>query len=218
MNKIQIIDTFKISNAGIHLKGYHIQRTIEAFVELGVSVEENAIFQIYEYIEKNNLHLSKDMKAKIIFNSETLSQSVVEISQIESLPNPITVELSNDVYQLSGRGLQNYKISKRDYWNQALKNTHCFDVIGINQEDQVTETSRFNLFLLQDNIFYTPTLDSGCINGCYRRFLLDQGYISIFGQKISIQEKNILATDIDQYEIFVGNSLRGMHKVILFKT
>ncbi len=213
--KIQIIDTFKISSQGIHLKKYHITKTLEAFVELGVSVNEFSIRAIYQQIEDKNLSLKKEMKAKIVFDSENLKNSVCDISDIENLPTPITLELSSNLFQISGCGLQNYKISKRDYWDQVLKNAHCFDVIGINQEDCVTETSRFNLFLLRDQVIYTPEINSGCINGAYRRHLISVGYYEVAGQKIQITEKNILASDIRKYEIFVGNSLRGMHKAVL---
>ncbi len=213
---IQIIDTFKISSSGIHLKKYHIQRTLEGFAELGIAVNEFSVRAMYQQIEEKNLNLKKEMKAKITFDHQDLRNSICDISDIENLPNPITLELpTSGLFQLSGCGLQNFKISKRDYWNQALKNAHCFDTIGVNQDGNVTETSRFNLFLFKDNLLFTPELNSGCINGAYRRFLLAHGSYDLAGQKIQIIEKNILALDIKKYEIFVGNSLRGMHKAVL---
>ncbi len=213
--KIQVIDTFKISSLGIHLKKYHIQRSLEAFSELGITVNEFGLRAMYEQIEDKNVMLKKEMMAKITFDSENIKNSICDISDIDILPNPLTLELAKEYFQISGRGLQNYKISKRDYWNLLLKNAHCFDVIGINQENYVTETSRFNLFLLKDNALYTPALDSGCINGAFRRSLLVNGYYELAGKKIELIEKNILSSEIKKYEIFVGNSLRGMHKAIL---
>ncbi len=215
INIIQIIDTFKISGDGIYLKKFHIQRTLEAFKELGADVNEFSVRALYQQIEDKNSNLRKEMKAKITFDSTDLRNSVCEFSDIDLLPVPITLEVSKNLFQISGRGLQNYKISKRDYWDQLLKKAHCFDVIGVNQENCITETSRFNLFLLKDGIFFTPTLNSGCINGAYRRFLLSEGYYELSGLKISITEKDISVSDLKKYEIYVGNSLRGMHKAIL---
>ena len=212
---IQIIDTFKISGDGIYLKKFHIQRTLEAFKELGAVVNEFSVRALYQQIEDKNLQLKKEMKAKITFDSVDLRNSVCEFSDIDLLPVPLTLEISKNLFQLSGRGLQNYKISKRDYWNQLLKNAHCFDVIGVNQDNGITETSRFNLFLLKDRIFFTPTLNSGCINGAFRRHLLSVGSFELAGSQIPITEKDIAAADIKKYEIYVGNSLRGMHKAVL---
>jgi para-aminobenzoate synthetase/4-amino-4-deoxychorismate lyase len=88
-------------------------------------------------------------------------------------------------------------------------------VIGINQDNCVTETSRFNLFLFKDDRLSTPSLNSGCINGVYRRYLLDQGYYELGSEKIPLIEKDILVSEIKNYVVYVGNSLRGMHKAIL---
>lgn len=213
--EIKIIDTLKISSTGIYLKKYHIQRTLEAFQELGTPVNEFSVHAMYQQIEDKNMSLKKEMKAQLVFDSNELKNSTCVISDIENLPNPITLEISKNLFQISGRGLQNFKISKRDYWNQVLKNAHCFDVIGVNQNDDITETSRFNLFFLKDQIFYTPTLDSGCINGVYRRFLLSTGYYESALGRFEVIEKDIPVANIHNYEIFVANSLRGMNKAIL---
>ncbi len=212
---IQIIDTFKITNKGIPLKKYHIQRSLEAFQALGLPQNEFQLRAMYQQIEDKNQFLQKEMKARITFNTNDLKKSVCDISNIDSLPQPLTLELAQNYFQLSGLGLQNYKISKRDYWTTVLSNSHCVDVIGINQDNCVTETSRFNLFLLKDNRLYTPSLNSGCISGVYRRYLLDQGYFELGSEKIPLIEKDILASEIKKYEIYIGNSLRGMHKAIL---
>ena len=213
--EIKVIDTFKISASGIHLKKYHIQRSIEAFKELGATTSEFLLRSMYQQIEERNFHLKSEMKAQITFDASDLKKSVCDISEIEPLPAALTLEISKNYFQLSGRGLQNFKISKRDYWVQLMKSAHCFDVIGINQDDCVTETSRFNLFLRSENILFTPTLESGCINGAFRRSLIDAGFYKYGENTFLIKEKDILSSEIKNYEIFVGNSLRGMHKAIL---
>jgi branched-subunit amino acid aminotransferase/4-amino-4-deoxychorismate lyase len=214
-NSIQIIDTFKITNQGIPLKKYHIQRSLEAFQVLGFPQNELLLRSIYQQIEDKNKFLQKEMKARITFDTFDLKKSICDISNIDPLPTPLTVELARNYFQLSGQGLQNYKISKRDYWTTVLANSHCVDVIGINQEHCVTETSRFNLFLFKDDRFFTPSLNSGCVNGVFRRYLLDLGYYELGSKKIALVEKDIPAVEIKNYEIYVGNSLRGMQKAIL---
>lgn len=214
-DSIQVIDTFKISSEGIHLKKYHIARSLEAFNELNFNVSEFLLRSMYRQIEEKNIHLKTEMKAQIAFNSTDLKKSTCDISDINPLPASLTLEVSKNYFQLSGRGLQNYKTNLRNYWNILMQSAHCFDVIGVNQDGCVTETSRFNLFLRMDNTLYTPTLDSGCINGAFRRSVLDAGFYKYGENNYKIIEKDVLTSDLKNYEIFVGNSLRGMHKAIL---
>lgn len=215
VNEIKVIDTFKISSAGIHLKKYHMARSAEAFNELRLNVSDFLLRSMYRQIEEKNIHLKTEMKAQITFDSTDLKKSICVISEIDLLPTPLTLEVSKNYFQLSGRGLQNHKTNRRDYWNLLMKSAHCFDVIGVNQDGCLTETSRFNIFLQANNTLYTPKLDSGCINGALRRSILDAGLYKYGDNTFSVKEKDILATDINNYEIFVGNSLRGMHKAIL---
>lgn len=106
---IQIIDTFKITNKGIPLKKYHIQRSLEAFQALGLPQNEFQLRAMYQQIEDKNQFLQKEMKARITFNTNDLKKSVCDISNIDSLPQPLTLELAQNYFQLSGLGLQTIK-------------------------------------------------------------------------------------------------------------
>jgi len=210
--KIQIIDTFCLTNNGIVRKPYHIEKTLQGFAALAVNVPEFSVRNIYQQLEDKHIDLKKIVKVQITFDHDDLKSSVCIVSDIDPLPQPLTLEFVRDIFQLSGRGLQNFKTNQRDFWNEGLQQAHCFDVIGLNQDGYITETSRFNLFLLKDNVFYTPPLDSGCINGAFRRECIRNGSLQMSGQHLPIKEKNILPNEIKNYEVFVGNSLRGLIK------
>lgn len=210
--KIQIIDTFCLTHNGIVRKPFHIEKTLQGFEALEVSVPEFSLRSIYQQLEDKHTELKKSVKAQITFDHDNLKSSVCVISDIEPTAQPLTLEFVKDIFQLSGRGLQNFKTNQRDFWQQAMGQAHCYDVIGLNQEGYVTETSRFNLFLFKDNIFYTPPLDSGCINGAFRRECLQQGGIQLSGQNRPLKERNFLPEELKNYEVFVGNSLRGLMK------
>lgn len=231
---LRILDTFKISGSGIHFKKLHIQRTLEAFdylknnfltdnrftnQSINQSLSSNDYVAIYDHIENKHKNLQKEMKVRLSLTLNDLKQSDCEISDLDQLPltisSLVTLEISKINFQKSGLGIQNFKTNQRQFWDQALKASHCFDVIGVNDLGFVTETSRFNLFLLKDQIIYTPTLNSGCLNGVFRRHLLNLGFFQISNIKNIIIEKDIPLKDLNNYEIYVGNSLRGMHKAIL---
>ena len=82
-----------------------------------------------------------------------------------------------------------------------------------NEKNELVETSRFNIFLFdkRNDIVFTPSLASGCINGVYRRFVFCQNFIQLpkLGKK-KIQELCLTAEKIYDYQLFVANSVRGV--------
>ncbi|EAJ0465703.1 bifunctional aminodeoxychorismate synthase component I/aminotransferase, partial [Campylobacter coli] len=65
--------------------------------------------------------------------------------------------------------------------------------------------SRSNIIIKKDKVLYTPTLQSGLLNGIYRQFLLDLGLI---------KEKKLFKEDLlNADEIYCINSVRGLQKV-----
>ena len=58
---------------------------------------------------------------------------------------------------------------------------------------------------------HTPPLASGCINGVYRRFVMNEGFINLpHWGRTEIKEYSILANDLSKYQLFVANSVRGV--------
>ncbi|MBK1994151.1 aminotransferase class IV, partial [Campylobacter novaezeelandiae] len=63
------------------------------------------------------------------------------------------------------------------------------------------------ILIRKDQIFYTPTLKSGLLNGIYRKILLDLKMI---------KEKKLFKEDlINADEIYCINSVRGLKRVVL---
>lgn len=197
MNHILVIDTFKVTPEGIHLHKFHLNRTLDCLTFLKSSIPKNSIMELYEKYS----HSDYEEKVRFEINPNDLTDIRIEKSSIDSIPTVINLEIARFHDQASGYGLHNYKTNQRDYWNKnlALKSSNSFDIIGINSAGHITETSRFNLFFKRGNLLYTPPLDSGCLNGCLRQSLISE-----------IIEANIQLSDIGKYEVFAGNSLRGL--------
>lgn len=82
-----------------------------------------------------------------------------------------------------------------------------FDVLFCNEEGELCEGARSNLFLRIGGELLTPTADSGLLNGVLRRTLLAGG---------GAREARLTPTDLAQAEVvYVGNALRGLIPVTL---
>ena len=78
------------------------------------------------------------------------------------------------------------------------------DCILINENKDVVEFTSGNLFIVQDNIFKTPGLENGCVNGVLRKLLLNNNALRIKECLISISDL------FNAQEVFVTNVICGV--------
>ena len=135
---------------------------------------------------------------------------------IESFP------LTTDTSTLNGNGLQLciyrdavktcdlFSNSKHNnylpYFMGALyaKSNRCNDAIILNTHGRICDTTIANIYIIKNDLIYTPALSEGCIAGVMRKFLLQQ--IVATGFKIiedNITEQMLLEAD----EVFLSNSI-----------
>lgn len=197
ISPIFVLDTFKLSSQGVHHKPIHLQRTIDCLKMLNSPILKDEIIHLYDGFKPSE----QDYKIRLQIDPYGLKKTLIKKSTIEQIPQKITLEIASIKNQLKGLGLQNYKTNQRAYWDKNLsqKSDKAFDIIGVNTDGYITETSRFNLFLEKDGRLFTPPLSSGCINGCLRQSLFND-----------LTEKDFKISDLHQYKILVGNSLRGL--------
>ncbi len=214
-NPLFILDTFQISSVENILLKYHIQRTFEAIQICQPNTSLDQVARLYTPFQRS---LSNSFqKCRLMIDPVHVAVIKSEITLVDLFQSEIRLAFATNRNQLAGQGLQNYKTTDRKYWtdNLSLSWPGTDDVIGINSLNQITETSRFNLFIKKENEFFTPTLDSGCVNGCFRRSALETGFIEINAEKFALSEKNFDQDDLRSFEIYVGNSLRGITKASL---
>ena len=214
-DSLSILDTFRISSVENVLLKYHIQRTFEAIQIYKPDASFDQVAKLYTPFQSSPSIAAQ--KCRMMIDPVQVTVIKSEITPVDLFQSEIRLAFATHHNQMAGRGLQNYKTTDRKYWadNLSLSWPGTDDVIGINSLNQITETSRFNLFLKNENEFFTPTLDSGCVNGCFRRAVLETGFLEINGKKFALSEKNFDHDDLRSFEIYVGNSLRGITKASL---
>lgn len=219
----KVLDTLKFKDSKIFLKEFHVQRSFEACALVDPQTHLVEIKQIYDQLESQYAtELKQTHILRLEFNPLDLLNFEVSVIEKSRLPEVLTLELMRTPIQIPGLGSQNYKWSQRQQWDHILKakNPKADDVICVNLKNEVTETTRCNLFFYDSSrdLVLTPPLHAGCINGVYRRYVIESGSIMLpeLGTK-KIRVENILSYEIIKYQIFAANSVREVLKAHLLR-
>lgn len=224
--KETVLDTFIFEQGGIFLKDHHQQRSYEALKIINPEIAADQVDQIYKKIEKEFSPRSTDQNLFRLLLAIDQGQLIyqIEVKPKFFFPENPKLQIMSALRVPAGLGKQNYKWNHRDFWKNAMtfKSPAADDLIFFNQNDQVTETSRGNLFFFDvfHNVVWTPSLSSGCINGVYRRYVMNKGHIQLPGvnQDQKVIEKDIHLNQVNSFQVYVANSVRKVLKASLIST
>ncbi len=81
------------------------------------------------------------------------------------------------------------------------------DVLLMNNAGNVIESFNSNLFIVKDNIIYTPPVTDGCLDGVMRKQVINAAVKNNF----DVTEKSLSESDIeDADELFLTNTIQGI--------
>jgi para-aminobenzoate synthetase/4-amino-4-deoxychorismate lyase len=103
---------------------------------------------------------------------------------------------------------QHHKTSRREHYNKAYQiaeEKSYYDIVFFNENNELAETSRHNIFIQKEGCYLTPPLSAGILNGIER---------AQFMQHHPVKEKTLTLTDlINADNILLTNSVRGLVSV-----
>jgi para-aminobenzoate synthetase/4-amino-4-deoxychorismate lyase len=119
----------------------------------------------------------------------------------------VRLALDDDPVDAASPWLQ-HKTTRRDvYLTRALRHPEADDVVLVNQDGELTETTTANLALRIGGRWWTPPTTSGCLPGVERGRLVDLG---------RLRERVLRVSDLHAAEeLAVVNSLRGWRRAEL---
>jgi para-aminobenzoate synthetase / 4-amino-4-deoxychorismate lyase len=100
----------------------------------------------------------------------------------------------------SGDLFLRHKTSWREVLQEALVRPPIDELVLLNENGQLTEGSRSNIFVRRGSRLITPSLNCGLLPGCLRAELLENG---------TCEEGVLTEADLNG-EVYFGNSLRGL--------
>jgi len=90
------------------------------------------------------------------------------------------------------------------------KKMKCNDAIIFNANLTICDSTIANVFLIKDNIIYTPNLSEGCIAGIMREFVINE----LRKNDFNVVEQTITESDLaNADEVFLTNSIYNMRWV-----
>ena len=200
-----LFETMKYKNGHLILVDEHLSRLWSGMKLLQFDLPklftpDKIEEQILQLIQKNKLHSAR-IRLTIIRDNGGLhdpeSHTPHYLIETWSLPE------SNGA--LNENGLDCYLMGALH-----AKKEKCNDAIILNQHQRVCDSTIANIFLIKDNIIYTPALAEGCIAGVMRAFV-----ISVLRKNNNdVNEKEItIEALLNADEVFLTNSIYNMRWV-----
>jgi len=200
LEKIGLIESILWDkNEGYFLLGLHLKRVKKSAEHFSFCYKEKAIKRRLKEIIRNE---KKNLKVRLVLDSE--GKITVKKELIKKIKTPIKIRISDKRINSKDKFLY-HKTTKRAFYDQERKKgliKGCFETIFLNERNQLTEGTIFNIFVLKNKRLYTPPVKSGLLPGVLRERLIREGKAK---EKI-LYLKDLRGAD----EIYVGNSVRGL--------
>lgn len=225
-----LFETMKMYRGQVLLFELHKQRLFESLALLQYKIP---VHFTAEKIEKEITTLCRknkcDQLARIRLSIWRGNGGLYEESRLEYMIE--CWPLSSTINQLNENGLEIgvYKDAKKSidkfahiksanflpYAMAALfaKENKWNDCLVLNQHDRIADSTIANLFVIKDNIIFTPALTEGCVNGTMRKYLLQQ----LPQQGLAINETSLSLKDLEEAdEVFLTNAVNCLRWVERF--
>ncbi|OFX54867.1 MAG: hypothetical protein A2046_07095 [Bacteroidetes bacterium GWA2_30_7] len=227
-------ETIHVSKSNIHFFNYHFERIIDSAKKLKMKLpsyfnEEYIKNDILKLLNKSKLYLGVRVRLNIFrkdggFYSPE-SNNISYTIEAEKLPTynyelnkkGLNVEIYNEIKKPISI-LSSIKSNNSLVYILAsiYKTDNNFDdCLLLNEHNDIIEATSSNLFLVKNNVIYTNSTSSGCINGIMRNVIIElaisQNFV-VFDDCI-FKEPDLLEAD----EIFLTNTISGIKWVLSFK-
>jgi len=203
-NYFDLFETMLVENGKILFLEEHLERlklTAEFFL---FSFDEK---KIRKSLDVKIVELDPGKKFKIKLTLNKWGRIKIETSDLSSATEIVKIIVSERRINTQNR-FQYFKTTNRRLYGDEYQKYYAkgfFDVIFLNEKDEVAEGSITNIFIRKGNSWLTPPLTSGILNGIYRSHLLKEED----NKEKLISVEYLLKAD----EIKLVNSVRGEIRV-----
>ena len=209
-----LIETMRADSSGnVELLALHLDRLEASAKSLGFQIPDRNYIQ--QQIENKISHSPTQTNARTDWRVRLLLSAAGSLT-IETAPLPQLsgipfVTIAPELLE-SKHPLLQHKTTFRPWYAQAATwlaaHPEYFDLIYLNEQDEICEGSRSNIYIKKNGEWVTPALSSGLLGGVYRRHLMNTR---------QIREGTLTRADLcnPSAEIRLSNGLRGWFDVKL---
>ena len=226
-----LFETLKIYKGIIQLRDYHFERLFFGMDALQFEIQKyfTAVYlenKIAELCKKNQHDLFTRVRLMIfrgnggLYDPENnFPNYIIQTWSIDGFSGLNSNGLIIDVYPDAKKSCDKFSHLKSNnflpYIMAALhaKTIKANDCFLLNNYDRVCDTTIANIFIIKDEVIYTPALSEGCVAGVMRRFVIEKltSDFKIIEKPLSIEELQ------NADEVFLTNSIKGIRWVKQFR-
>ncbi len=169
----EMIESMLIEDGTVFLLDYHLNRLKHSADFFLFKYDET---QLKKYLDKilKTLDVTKKYKLRLTLDkwgnfNHSLDEITSAVSGIDICISAISVS--------SGEKFLYFKTTNRDLYDTEFNRNHekgFGETIFLNENENITEGCRTNIFIGMNNKLYTPPVEDGLLDGCYRKYLLDR--------------------------------------------
>lgn len=201
LHEFELFETMLATQAGCPHLERHLQRLASSARYFGFCHDEGRVREAIARACADLLHGSHRLRLALNPSGDV----DVQCAPLQQMPVPVTVLLGVAPVKIDPLFLQHKTTHRADYdaaW-QCAEKEGAFDVLFFNDQGELTEGARSNVFVKLAGRWYTPPLACGLLPGVMRSVLLaDPAW--------SATEKILTRNDLHLAEaVVVCNALRG---------
>lgn len=211
MSKEIFFDTLLFENGILDNIENHYQRFVITNDALGGnrlidSIDSNDWYHFeLPKILKNNL---KRVRVGFLKDAKNGWISTLRQEELPIYPEQLTLCFHDEAIVNSYDKMLNYKLSDSIHHSFMSNNQiEANDVIFINEDGFICETSRANIYYEMDGLLFTPPCSDGVMAGTFRQQLLNTN---------KVIDKSITKKELSSnMQIYISNSLMGFRKAVI---
>ncbi|MBL7072981.1 MAG: aminotransferase class IV [Candidatus Omnitrophica bacterium] len=204
-----IIETVLWENGGYFLLGAHLARLKKSAAHFSFPYDKGAILHAFGKLQET-FDPKKKYRVRLVINRS----GIPEISHCilpDAPPQTQKIVISKTRVDKTDFFLYHKTTNRgnRDCELQKYREKGIFDVIFMNEQNEITEGAISNIIIYNNGKYFTPPESCGILNGIYRQHLLKN-------EKFNMEKKILFEQDLTYCEkIFLCNSVRKLLPVTL---
>ncbi|MGH1352192.1 MAG: aminodeoxychorismate synthase component I [Methyloligellaceae bacterium] len=204
----QLIETYAYSpEEGYHYYNYHIERLRKSAAYFNYRFDQAAVEAALRETEEEIR--GGYYRVRLLLSADG-SLSITPTQTEAPKPDGVMRFVISDKRINKDNIYLYHKTTNRNFYDEEhareTADNRCDEVLFLNEDGQITEGSRTNIFIERDGILLTPPIESGLLAGTMRAELIATGRA-----KESVLTKDDLNS---KGQVYLGNSVRGLLKAI----
>ena len=199
----RLLETMRSTTAGaVRELDRHLRRLAASAAYLGFAYDDavvrDALGAAVGGCPPSRVRLTLDREGRV----------AVEVGDLPApVEGPVRLAVDPDPVDRRSPWLRHKTTDRAVYETRRARHPEADDVVLVNAEGEVTETTIATLLVRHGGRWWTPPLDSGCLPGVARAALLDAG---------EVHERALTVADlVGAEQIAVVNALRGRRPAVL---